>query len=247
MVELYQKSRNDHWSISNKSVWQKFSDHPQAPIFITVIMLLLLFLSTAIIAYRSIRPDDAAVTEVLVESEPTPTSTVNNITTNTEEWTIYNNNEPGFSLKYRPDLTVVFNNEFNYLDLTSGFINNPYENNFNMEIRFKKNDNNMTAQQYFEDRCNNPQLPEFLVTDEVITDCLEKLTEIKEDYLIDGIPGTRALVSDYEQGGIVTAIQYEDELITFYLSGSGEAGDGPSELAIETYDNILSTFEFVDD
>lgn len=207
-------------------------------------MLLLLFITTAVIAYQRSRPEQAARIEI-IDDTPVPTSSLQSDEQNEiDGWKTYENEYYNFSLKYRPDLDVSFNEEYNNLFLTSGLINDPYENNFNMSIQFLENEDGITPLQYFEERCKDPELPEFLITDEAVENCLSRLENTKEEYVVDGKSGIRAPIFDYEQGALLTVIPHNDYIIALHVGGSGEAGSEPSKLAVETYDKILSTFEF---
>lgn len=225
---------------------QKLTNHPYLPILLTALMLLLLFVTTAFIAYQTTNRQEAATVEVSIEDQPIPTSTLNLKENNELDWINYANQEYGFSLDHRPDLTTDFKNEYNRLSLTSGFINDPYENNFNMHITFFNNEDNLTPLEYFQDRCNNPEIPPWMITSEGIENCLEDLEQNIEEMTVADLIGLKARITHYEQGAIMTIVPHNDNLILFEVFGSGEAGDGPSDLAAETYERILSSFEFID-
>ena len=89
----------------------------------------------------------------------------------------------------------------------------------------------------------NERLTEFDTKRELA--CIQTFTESIEKTFIAGIEGIKGDFNYFENPSLVSLIEKDGYIYEFSLSGP-ETVAYPGALEIETYNQILSTFEFID-
>lgn len=95
----------ENQSTANFILMNKLTKNPYSPVFLTFIMLALLFITTALIAYNTSKPKEAAKTEV-VNNQPIPTAAIK-LNDDQLDWNIYTNEEFGYTVHYPKNWEVI--------------------------------------------------------------------------------------------------------------------------------------------
>lgn len=154
-------------------------------------------------------------------------------------WPFYKSKNYNFSFKYRPDLEVE-ELEKRITLLYKGTLE-PYDKLFHATVYIVDNPNNYTPQQYSETELCKDAI-KFPNGTDTTNYCLNLVKDNMEDYKNNSVTGVKTQYNLYENPTVAIIFPFENKLILFL--SSGETGGLPTEMGMQTIDQVLSTFQF---
>lgn len=154
-------------------------------------------------------------------------------------WPLYKSKNYNLSFRYRTDLNIEEKEKS--INLAYMGTLEPYDKLFHATIYVIDNPNKYTAQQYAETELCKDAI-KFPDGTDTTNYCLNLVKDNMESYKNNSVVGIKTQYNLYENPTIAIIFPFEDKLILFV--SSGETGGLPTEMGMQTIDQILSTFQF---
>lgn len=220
-------------SIPPQPVEEK-SPHSNRTFKIALLVFLFLLLA-AIVTYtfQNYQPEqEIVVTPTEPTTIPVPTSS---------EWKTYVSEKYGFEFKYRPDLTIK--EREGAIDLVYMGELEPYDKQFSASIYIIDNPHAYSPRSYAEKELCKDAIK--LEGQDTTNYCLNLVKEHMEVYKKGEADGIKTQYNLYENPTQVIIFPFNKKLVL--VMSSGETGGLPTALASETIDQILNSFQFIEE